>query len=291
MLLRTLLLACCLVPAAQAASGLSAQVDRFGDITSEREGRSELAFMQRVAEVYDAQFGAAVRALPADAAALDDLFRAAYTAQFYTHARAQAADMERIFTALMTLGAATEKHRAQLHEALMKARDFDSARRYASPAQARFVFDDPLGTGARAATAWRVDGASDTATREAIDPLPRIIVVSSAGCGFSRSAMDAIGSDPVLGPVFAREALWLSPPDQLHASEDLHGYAAGHPGATIRVAHTHAEWPMLEAWNTPNFYFLRDGVVIERVESWPRDGRQRDAVLAAAQRAGLLPAD
>lgn len=289
MLLRVMLLACFVVPAAQAASGLSSQVDRFENITSEREGRSELAFMQRVAEVYEAEFGAAVRTLPADADTLDDLFRAAYTAQFYTHARAQAADLERIFTALMKLGAATDTHRTQLHEALVKARDFTAARAYATPEQARFVFDDPLGDTAGAPTAWRM--ASESATREAIAPLPRIIVVSAAACGFSRAAMEVITKDPELGPVFTREALWLSPPDQLRPSDYQRGYAAAHPEAVIRIAHTHAQWPMLDAWNTPNFYFLRDGAVVERVESWPLDGSQRDAVRAAAQRACLLPAD
>lgn len=287
MLLRVALLMCCLVPAVVTASGLSEQVDRFAEVRFEREGRSQLAFMQRVAEVYEAEFGAAVRALPADTDALDALFRAAYTAQFYTHARAQAADLERIFTALMMLGAATDTHRAQLHEALVKARDFAAARAYATPEQARFVFDDPLGDSADAPTAWRM--GPESATREAITSLPRIIVVSAAACGFSRAAMEAITKDPELGPLFAREALWLSPPDQLKPSDYQHGYAAAHPDAVIRIAHTHAEWPMLEVWNTPNFYFLRDGVVLERVESWPLDGSQRDAVRAAAQRAGLLP--
>lgn len=33
------------------------------------------------------------------------------------------------------------------------------------------------------------------------------------------------------------------------------------------------EWPMIDDWATPIFYFLRDGRLVAKVIGWPRGGR------------------
>jgi len=47
------------------------------------------------------------------------------------------------------------------------------------------------------------------------------------------------------------------------------------------------EWTFVDYWNTPTFYFLKDGVVVEKVVGWPKAGH-RDELLSASRKAGLI---
>lgn len=277
--------------AADMPPSLQQRVDAFARSAPNRSEQPQLRYIADLSERYAATFGADMRELPDDPAALAQLFRAAFTVQFYTHARAHAADMERVYAALAARDAATPEQRDQLHDALVHARDIDAARRYALSDDSSPVLHDPLDAAQVERTLWRVDPTDASATRERLATLPRIIVVGAAACGFTRAAADAIAVDPELGPLFARDTLWLAPPQELAHLSSTHAYNTEHPTSPFVIAHTYAAWPMLDSWDLPTFHFLRDGVVVERVSGWPRDGSHRDAVLAAARRAGLLPTD
>jgi hypothetical protein len=60
-----------------------------------------------------------------------------------------------------------------------------------------------------------------------------------------------------------------------------------HPGQEITLAYRDAEWPMITRWGTPDFYFLKDGVVRAKVFGWPPGGRKAQLV-AALHEVGLM---
>jgi len=54
------------------------------------------------------------------------------------------------------------------------------------------------------------------------------------------------------------------------------------------LAYDYHEWPMIDRWYTPVFYFLRNGRLVSEVIGWPRAGRKTE-IVAALQNVGLMP--
>ena len=115
-----------------------------------------------------------------------------------------------------------------------------------------------------------------------IDPRAQVIVV--AGCHFSKDAAEAIEADPVLRPLFSRNTLWISPASEDPADPDLARWNREHPLAAMSTAWRASEWPAIDTWAMPTFYFLRDGRVAAKVVGWQD---HRDAVLAGFRTIGL----
>ena len=137
---------------------------------------------------------------------------------------------------------------------------------------------------------WQIDGDDGdvpTLRQHALDLGLRIVVVSSPGCGFSRAAAAAIPSDPILGPVFARHAVWLIAPDAIADVAALREWNLRNPDAEIGIAVDATQWPVALD-TTPQFLVFRDGQLVAHVSGWRRDGSDHDALNAALARAGLL---
>jgi len=117
-----------------------------------------------------------------------------------------------------------------------------------------------------------------------LDPHAQVVVI--AGCHFSKDAAEAIETDPVLRPLFSRNTAWITPAGENPADPDLARWNRDHPLAALRTAYRESEWPAIDTWNMPTFYFLRDGRVVAKVVGW--QGR-RDAVLAGYRALGLAP--
>ncbi|MEF3081194.1 hypothetical protein V3391_03095 [Luteimonas sp. SMYT11W] len=137
---------------------------------------------------------------------------------------------------------------------------------------------------------WRIDGDDGdvpTLRKHPLDLGLRIVVVTSPGCGFSRAAAAAIPSDPILGPIFARHAVWLIAPDAIADVAALRAWNLRNPDAEIGIAVDAAQWPVALD-TTPQFLVFRDGQLVAHVSGWRRDGSDRDALNAALAQAGLL---
>ena len=117
-----------------------------------------------------------------------------------------------------------------------------------------------------------------------LDPHAQVVVI--AGCHFSKDAAEAIETDPVLRPLFSRNTAWITPAGENPADPDLARWNRDHPLAALRTAYRESEWPAIDTWNMPTFYFLRDSRVVAKVVGW--QGR-RDAVLAGYRALGLAP--
>lgn len=144
------------------------------------------------------------------------------------------------------------------------------------------VRDETSGAGPTV-LALRDDGTLARRTL-ALDPHAQVVVV--AGCHFSKDAAVEIEKDPTLRDLFSRNVVWISPAGENAADPALARWNREHPLAAMAIAYRESEWPEIDSWNMPTFYFLRDGRVAAKVAPWQG---QREAVLAGFRSLGLAP--
>jgi hypothetical protein len=58
--------------------------------------------------------------------------------------------------------------------------------------------------------------------------------------------------------------------------------------APIRLQYTYSQkqWPEIEYWATPTFYFYQDGKLVNQMSGWPKKGREQ-ALLSGLKAVGL----
>jgi hypothetical protein len=115
----------------------------------------------------------------------------------------------------------------------------------------------------------------------------QVVIVSHPLCHFSQAAVQDIQADPVLDKVFREHAKWLVPQDAHLYFDIMQRWNREHPGREVTMTVRREEWPMIDSWSTPTFYFLENGVVSAKVEGWPKGGR-RPELLAALRQVGLV---
>lgn len=135
---------------------------------------------------------------------------------------------------------------------------------------------------------WRVAFADDGTLRlTAYTPKPgyTIIAIGHPACHFSRNAVAAIEADPALREAFAGHAVWLSPQDGRLPVAMFRDWNQQHALAVMTPVWLESEWPLVDGWGTPTFYFVRDGRLISKVTGWPRAGRESELKAAIAEAA------
>ena len=103
-----------------------------------------------------------------------------------------------------------------------------------------------------------------------------IVVVASPLCHFCQRAIRSIEGDAVLRPLFREHALWMVPPDESTSISTVATWNRLHPNEEMEFAYRRDEWPMVERWETPVFYFFKDGRVVSKVAGWPVAGRKAE---------------
>lgn len=152
------------------------------------------------------------------------------------------------------------------------------------------IFRDSLGASGDRATVWELDGNGTHLTRAVVDLAPTQVWVT-ASCHFSQDAAQDISADPVLAPVFKRHARWMTLPPGSERIDLARDWNRRFPNAQVAMAYDQREWPMLPSWETPVFYIIRDGRVIDSVIGWTRNpAESRQPLIDALSRAGLLTA-
>jgi hypothetical protein len=187
----------------------------------------------------------------------------------------------------------TTKHYLQMYEAFIGARMFTEAR--ALTKQHQMPVFEVLPELHEAAdlvpghpTEWVVDPNARVLLRRNVDLQPaQVVVVSHPQCHFSQNAVRDIQADPVLRETFLEHAKWLAPQSNRLDFDVIQRWNREHPSQEITIAFRRDEWPMIDSWATPTFYFLKNGVVSAKVEGWPKEG-SRSELLAALRQVGLL---
>lgn len=225
---------------------------------------------------------------------LELVYRAAHMAAFHTLDERHIRDMQAALGALQHRALATAEHYAKLHRVLIEARRLPEASAFAAKHPALDLEPIPVLHEAPdiqpgSPTEWVVDPHNDELLRRSVE-LKRpaqVLVVSHPLCHPSSRAMRDILADPVLSSLFRAHAKWLAPQaDSLNIAQ-IQRWNRDHPGQETTLAYQRDEWPMIDRWSTPTFYFFEHGVVRYKVEGWPKAGRRAE-LLAGLRRIGLV---
>jgi hypothetical protein len=150
-------------------------------------------------------------------------------------------------------------------------------------------FDDLSSRGKAGPTQIVVSADGRRLTRRdfKLDAPAQILVVVSPLCHFAQHSLRDIASDPDIGPAFSQHATWLVPPDDGSTPvAEVARWNRDHPRETMVLAYDYREWPTIDRWEFPVFYFLRNGTLESEVIGWPRAGRKSE-IAAALHHIGL----
>lgn len=133
-----------------------------------------------------------------------------------------------------------------------------------------------------------VDPVSQTVTRRPVDlgMDVGIVIIWHPKCHFSTRALADIRSDKELASIIFPRAKWVAPAGTHLDFTSIQSWNASNSDVSVTIAHRQKEWPMIDYWGSPSFYFIKDGKVGARVVGWPREGRKAE-VLAAAKAVGI----
>jgi hypothetical protein len=225
---------------------------------------------------------------------LELLYKAVSLTVFYTADDRQVHAMPPVLVELEARGLASAQHYTRMYEAFVTARMIPQARALAS--EHPLLALDPLPElhdaelVAGQPTAWVVAPDRRALERRSIDlrHAARVVVVSHPTCHFWANARQALQDDPVLGEIFAAHAIQLAPQEGRIDFDLLQVSNREHPAWQTVLTYRRDEWPMIDVWSTPTFYFFQAGTLVAKVEGWPEGGRRAE-VVAALEQIGLLP--
>ncbi|HJW07530.1 MAG TPA: hypothetical protein VJ527_13655 [Rhodanobacter sp.] len=280
-----------------APSALEAAYERLLTATTQVNGLDAQA--QAVARSYGtdlapAQAEAALRAR--GDRDMEFLFRAADLAWRTTGQARYLADLRRDFAELERRRRVDRPHLADFHDALLIAHRDDEARALlAAHPEAGRKPPPSMRSFSRIRSGqpslWIVP--ADARTRELVRfrfnlrAPAQVIVLASTGCHFSANAARDIEADPLLRELFREYAQWVAPPDEVTAYDAVREWNQAHPALRLGIAYDNASLPMVERVETPVFYFLDHGSVIDTVVGWPPGGNL-DAIRRGLRRIDLL---
>jgi hypothetical protein len=209
------------------------------------------------------------------------LFRAARADFFYSVSPASLADMQLDLTELQRRGIARDGDNEKVYAALVESRLFDRARAFAKLhrlASVEAVPDVVDNAGRKSPTTLLVRDGGKKLVRTPVDIKSGrlMVVIASPLCHFCQRAIRSIESDALLRPLMRDHSLWIVPPDQSTPFAMVAAWNRLHPHEQMAYVYRRDEWPMVERWETPVFYFLKSGRVVSKVRGWPIAGRKAE---------------
>ncbi|MFC5436531.1 hypothetical protein ACFPME_08180 [Rhodanobacter umsongensis] len=278
------------------ASTLEAAYDRLLAAAEHAEGGAQ---GQAISRSYAADFAPAQT--DARRHALGDrdaefLFRAATLAFNTTSQQVYLTDLRRDFAELERRHRVDRPHASDFHDALLVAHRDDEARALLAAYPVVERSPPPLmrsfsrirngqpslwvvtpGTRKRELVRFRFN----------IRAPAQVIVLASTGCHFSAKAARDIETDPLLRDLFREYGQWVAPPSEVTAFDAVREWNEAHPALRLGIAYDNAALPMVERVETPVFYFLDHGTVVDTVVGWPPGGNL-DAIRRGLRKIDLL---
>lgn len=220
------------------------------------------------------------------------LYRAASLASFYSFDPMIVHRMEETVNLLDAKGRATPGHFDELYRAWVSVRDFERARavfanHHVDGAIPPPTTIDSIPESSILPTIWEVSSTEATLTRKPLNLVngPRVIVIAHPLCHFTQDAVrDIEGSE--LGTSLLPISTWIAPQDRRLDIQVFQEWNRKHPSEAMSIVNSQDEWRDFDNWGTPTFYFLKDGVLKDKVVGWPKAGR-RGELQAALEKIGV----
>ena len=115
-----------------------------------------------------------------------------------------------------------------------------------------------------------------------------IVVVAHPLCHFSANATAYIEANPKLAKVFATHSQWVMPQDGSLTLKTVQNWNIAHPTARMSYVYKYKDWPFVDSWATPTFYFYKDGNLVKKIVGWPPVDGGEGALLNELQELDLL---
>ncbi|MCF6288577.1 MAG: hypothetical protein L3J53_04995 [Proteobacteria bacterium] len=103
-----------------------------------------------------------------------------------------------------------------------------------------------------------------------------ILVVSRSGCHFSQRAANDIAADEPLTRFLKEHSKWLMHPSSRWSISSFADWNKKYPHFATKYIYRAKDFPMIKSWETPVFYFFKNGVIVEQVIGWPKEGRMQE---------------
>lgn len=263
------------------------------DSSSGRLSTKELA--GHIATQFDRDFGHLSRKdiKELELSELKALFRAAELAQFHAQRQPDLKAMEAALSELHARGEASDADLQGMFGAYLSMRALDQASRFALAHDLHGQEDIPkvaneLPPGFEGPSLLQPSHRGDGLARIPFEPGADayVVAVSHPMCRYTRMAIAAIEADAELTNLFRGTTHWIAPVDRRFHLDALRNWNAGHPLTQFSIAWDRDDWPAIDYWGTPTFYFFKRGELVAKVSGWPDEGR-REELKEAARRAGL----
>ncbi|WP_115717772.1 hypothetical protein [Gallaecimonas mangrovi] len=101
----------------------------------------------------------------------------------------------------------------------------------------------------------------------------KIIVISSPFCHFSNNFLDWIEGKKETLDTFKNKATFIIPSNSTLDKNPMKIFKKLHPWTNVGIAYKESEWPEIKNWDTPTFYFYKNGNVVDIIYGWPKKGR------------------
>lgn len=101
---------------------------------------------------------------------------------------------------------------------------------------------------------------------------PVIIGLVDPQCHFCASLNKDLRADPQLLTQLERHTIWLAPLGGVLQFKRLQRWNRAHPHEKIGVIYKPADWPMITVMAVPQLFFMKDGLVVQKIDGWPQGG-------------------
>ncbi|KAF1004526.1 MAG: hypothetical protein GAK28_03903 [Luteibacter sp.] len=212
-----------------------------------------------------------------DGATAREGFDAAEVAAFYGSDSSYVDQMHAYLTRLETLHAASDRQYAKMQGIDVMHRRFKDAIAIARSHPVEGMQSVPRVEG------WVDQGTSPSYLVPSDDRLSlhyanaslhgrQVIVIAHPLCHFSVNAMHAMEARGKATVEALKRMRWMTPPEMNLSLTAITGWNRDHPEAAMALATRLSDWPILDDWKTPTFYFMEDGKVVEKISGWPPVG-------------------
>lgn len=217
---------------------------------------------------------ATIERLPADG--LHELYNATIQVVFFNIENPRYRSYLQLdYTILKRRHLATTKDVTEFFDILVSARLFDRARRFAQQYPEAHLPQLPVVKQAEnltpgLPTELAVSVTKRELVRQSVDigKEAKVVLIVNPLCHFAQHGIQAINTDPKLRAIFEKDTVWLGPAGNSLFFDAYQHWNRQHPKEQIGIAYLPSEWPMINSWGLPTFYFFKNGVLVEKLIGW-----------------------
>jgi len=220
------------------------------------------------------------------------LFRGASLTAFYSSDPAVTADMGIAFQELARRGLMDERGYSNMYQALVTARLLKEAQDFYHANKTRGLSPLPNGLQEAAFIAGDVTEMlvrDNTLKRQSVDIKSgtHVLIVAHPSCHFSRRAVQAITTDESIRRALEGHVRWLAPQDASFDLAIIQKWNQDFPSMPMSIVYKRQEWPIIDHWDLPTFYVIKDSVLVGKVTGWG-GGESKAELIAAMKKVDLL---